>query len=159
MPSKFKGRSAHTILIPSKTISEGYKILAVYDVGYTLNRLFTSRSESIAEHHKDDNLTPTGSAYAQLCEALNSTIYWCHIVFMYNAFTTVPLLRNLRQWGIGGCGTARANASGWQQNLSAEWEREEWGDVQATTVSPAAVELKATNCTSGTDHTDVLYIR
>ena len=55
--SKFKGRSAHTVRIPSKPISEGYKILALCDAGYTLNWLFTSHTESIAEHRKDDNLT------------------------------------------------------------------------------------------------------
>ena len=87
--SKFKGRSEHTVRIPSKPISEGYKILALCDAGYTLNWLFTSCIESVSELRKDDNLTTTGSACAQLCNALITTRHRRHTVFMDNAFTTV----------------------------------------------------------------------
>ena len=113
-------------------------------MGYTLNLLFTSRIESVSELRKDDSLTPTGSACAQLCNALIPTRHRRHTVFMDNAFTTVPLLRNPRQRNIGGCGTARANASGWPQNLSVERGGEEWGDVQATVVRPVAASVDTT---------------
>ena len=72
MMSKFKGRSEHTVRIPSKPVSEGYEVLALCDAGYTLNWLFTSRIESVPELRRDDNLTPTGSACAQLLQCFNS---------------------------------------------------------------------------------------
>jgi len=47
----FIGRSAYTVRIPSNPIL-GYKVLAICDAGYTLDWLFTSRIEFIANLEK-----------------------------------------------------------------------------------------------------------
>jgi hypothetical protein len=48
MMSLCKARTVHTVRIPSKPISDGYKILAVCNAGYTLDWLYTSRVEGVA---------------------------------------------------------------------------------------------------------------
>lgn len=70
MMIRFGGRSLHTYRIPSKPITEGYKVLALCDVGYTYNWIFASRSESFAELVLLEHLTPTASAVFQLTTAL-----------------------------------------------------------------------------------------
>lgn len=85
---KFKGRSAHTVRIPSKPIPVGYKVLALCDAGYTIDWLYTSRIYSIAGVEKVAGLTTTGSAILRLCNSLDSISYW-YIVYMDNAFATI----------------------------------------------------------------------
>ena len=41
----FGGKSYHTYQMPSKPITEGYKVFALCDTGYTYNWLYASRSE------------------------------------------------------------------------------------------------------------------
>ena len=103
------GRSTHTIRLPGKPIPVGYKVLAICDSGYILNWLFTSRVDSIACLEKHPNLAPTGSAVLQLCRTLNPAKR--HIVYMDNAFSTVPLFCELQKISIGAVGTTRINSA------------------------------------------------
>lgn len=43
---QFGGQSHHTYSMPSKPITEGYKVFALYDIGYTYSWIFASRSNS-----------------------------------------------------------------------------------------------------------------
>jgi len=63
MMVKFNSRSGHTVRIPSKPISVGFKVLALCDVGYTFSWLYTSRLTSIAGVVKETELWTT----EQLC--------------------------------------------------------------------------------------------
>jgi hypothetical protein len=107
MLAECRARCVHTVRLPSKPIPWGFKILALCDAGYTLNWLYTSRIDGIAELKPHQGLTPTGAAILQLCNIFNTNLH--HVVYMDNAFTTVPLLRTLRQQGIGGCSTIHIN--------------------------------------------------
>jgi len=105
----FTGRSTHTIRLPGKPIPVGYKVLVICDSGYTLNWLFTSRVDSIACLEKHTNLSPTGSAVLQLCRSHNPEKR--HVAYMDNAFSTVPLFRELRKMSVGAVGTTRINSA------------------------------------------------
>jgi hypothetical protein len=110
MMVKFKGRSGHTIRIPSKPISVGFKVLALCDAGYTFSWLYILRLTSIADVVKETDLSMTGSAMLLLCESLDSIDYR-YTVYMDNTFATVPLLRMLRDRSISGRGTTRVNSA------------------------------------------------
>jgi len=155
MMSLCKARTVHTVRIPSKPISDGYKILAVCDAGYTLDWLYTSRVEGVAGLKKHEELTPTGSAVLQLCESVCGG--FGTTVFMDNAFSTVPLFRILRRKGIGACGTAQQNAAGWPEELRSERPEEEWGDTQAIAICPPAIDKNGNTIVS--DGADVLCMR
>jgi len=77
MMVRFGGRSKHTYRMPSKPISEGYRILALFWEGYTWNWLYTSRVSGIqlpnaSEHssHSSIHLTPTSIAIYQIAQSL-----------------------------------------------------------------------------------------
>jgi len=108
MMVNFTGRSTHTIRMPGKPIPVGYKILAICDNGYTLNWLYTSRVDSVASLIKQPNLSPTTSAVFQLCSILDT--HRRYVVYMDNAFSTIPLFRELRKLSIGAVGTTRINS-------------------------------------------------
>jgi hypothetical protein len=151
---KFKGRSGHTVRIPSKPISVGFKALALCDAGYTFSWLYTSRLTSIANVVKETELSMTGSAMLRLCESLDSIDYR-YTVYMDNAFTTVPLLRMLRDRSIGGCGTTRVNSAELPAPIKSD-VRVCWNHLTGSVVKPP------TNSDSNTIHrwdSDVLCIR
>ena len=106
----FTGRRTHTVRVPSNPIPCGYKVPEICNNGYTLDWMHASRVDPFAGLKKHPDLSPTDSAILQLCRVLDTRLRY--IVNINNAFTTVPLLRILRERGIGGCGTARTNAAG-----------------------------------------------
>ena len=68
MIARFFGRSAHTIRIKNKPTPEGYKILSLYDAGYTYTFIFTSKIKNQLEVQLIPNLNKIGSEV-------------CHLVF------------------------------------------------------------------------------
>jgi len=150
MMVKFKGRSGHTIRMPGKPIPVGYKVLAICDAGYTFDWMYTSCICSIAGLEKVAELTPTGLAILQLCSSLDSTRRY--IVYTDNAFTTVPLLRQLRSKLIGGCGTTRINSAELPIALKSD-VKQAWNTIDEFVVKPPATA--DTHCSDST----VLCIR
>ena len=116
MMISFTGRSFHTVRIPSKPIPRGYKVIALCSMGYTIDWILTSRTESFAELIKLPDLSPTSSAVLQLCHSLDTCKYH-FIIYMDNGFSTIPLFQKLRERKIGACGTTRVNRIGYPAAL------------------------------------------
>lgn len=116
MMISFTGRSFHTVRIPSKPIPRGYKVIALCSMGYTIDWILTSCTESFAELTKLSNLSPTSSAVLQLRRSLDTSSYH-FIIYMDNGFSTIPLFQKLREHKIGACGTTRVNRIGYPATL------------------------------------------
>ena len=106
----FGGRSFHTYRIPSKPITEGFKVFALCDVGYTYSWIFASQANSCAGLILQEDLTPTGSTVFQLATSLPYSSGLHFNIYMDNYFPSLSLFTKLRSLGIGGCETARVNA-------------------------------------------------
>ena len=109
MMVQFFGRSKHTVRTPKKPIKEGFKIFAICQRGYTYNWLYCSRTMGIAELPPHPTPASTQAAVSHLALSLPYEDYDFN-VYTDNLFTTVPLQLELRDRGIGGAGTTRANA-------------------------------------------------
>ena len=96
----FSSRSFHTLRIPSKPIPIGYKVISLCSMGYTIDWMLTSHTESFAELKKPPDLSQKSSIVIQLCRSLDSYRYH-FIIYMDNGFSTVPLFRKLRGKNIG----------------------------------------------------------
>jgi len=112
MMIRFQGRSAHTIKMPNKPISLGYKVLALCDAGYTFDWELTSRITSFASSKqikKPYPLSPTSSAVLQM---LTTLPYRTHFftAYMDNYFSNIRLFARLLDFGIGACGTVRCSS-------------------------------------------------
>ena len=132
MMISFTGRSFHTVRIPSKPIPRGYKVIALCSMGYTIDWILTSRTESFAELVKLPDLSPTSSAVLQLCRSLDTRRYH-FIIYMDNGFSTIPLFQKLRECKIGACGTTRVNRIGYPAALE-EKVFMEWNTIDGCTV-------------------------
>jgi hypothetical protein len=115
MMIRFSGRGRHTVRMPNKPITEGYKVFTICDHGYTMNWRYHSRVKGISELSLNYRemigiSAPSVAVVYQLAE--QSLPYKTHdfIVYMYNLFSTVDLYKKLREIGIGACGTARVQA-------------------------------------------------
>ena len=109
---RFQGRSAHTIKMPNKPISLGYKVLALCDAGYTFDWELTSRITSFASSKqikKPYPLSPTSSAVLQM---LTTLPYRTHFftAYMDNYFSNTRLFARLLDYGIGACGTVKCSS-------------------------------------------------
>jgi Transposase IS4 len=100
----------------NKPISEGYKIFALCDHGYTYTFLPTSRVQQNAEVRRVDGITYTGCIVLHLVLQLPYRDKTFNI-FMDNYFSSVPLFSYLRAKGIGACGTVRPNSRGFPKEL------------------------------------------
>lgn len=104
---RFLGRLAHTIKMPNKPIGLGYKVLAVYDAGYTYDWELTSRVEGFAtsiHQKKPYPLLPTSSAVLQILVKLPYRSYF-FTVYIDNYFSNIRLFACLLDHGIGACRT------------------------------------------------------
>lgn len=131
MMIRFGGRSHHTYRMPSKPITEGYKVFALCDIGYTYSWIFASRSNSFTGLISHPDLTPTGATVFQLATSLPySTSSGLHFnIYMDNYFPSQALLIKLRELGIGACGTARVNASAFPPELHDDRKNIPWNEV------------------------------
>jgi hypothetical protein len=104
------GCSLHTYKMPHKPISQGYKLYALADHGYVWYWIWASRAKSIVEVVKQEGLTMTGSMVYQLLQKLPQEP-GRYTVYLDNYFTSINLFKQLRDKGIGACGTTRVSAS------------------------------------------------
>nr|AHE80947.1 putative transposase [Tuber indicum] len=120
MMIRFLGRSAHTIKMPNKPISLGYKVLALCDAGYTYDWELTSRIASFATSEQQKMpypLSPTSSAVLQM---LTTLPYRTHFftAYMDNYFSNIRLFARLLDYGIGACGTVRCSSKDFPPSLN-----------------------------------------
>lgn len=99
--------SYHTYRMPSKPITEGYKVFALCDIGYTFDWIFASWVDSSSGLNLPTELTPT---------SLPGTFGHFNF-YMYSYFTYQQLLAKLRDLGIGGCGTPSWVDQGFHKSL------------------------------------------
>jgi hypothetical protein len=107
---RFLGRAIETLKIPSKPISEGFKLWVVAQKGYFLQWLFHMPGKGPVGCPKVKVLNPTQSVVPFLVKKLP---YWekgRYHVFLDNLFTSAPLFVYLHHSKIGASGTARKNA-------------------------------------------------
>ena len=129
MMIRFGGRSHHTYRMPSKPITEGYKVFALCDKGYTYSWIFASRSDSFAGLVLQKDLTPTGSTVFQLACTLPYTSGLHYNIYMDNYFPSQSLFIKLRSLGIGACGTARVNKSAFPPDLVDQRKNIPWNEM------------------------------
>ncbi|RFU24234.1 hypothetical protein B7463_g12098, partial [Scytalidium lignicola] len=93
--------------MPSKPISQGYKLFGVADHGYLYNFIWSSKAWSIIEVFWKPELTKTGSLVRELALSLPRH----HItIYMDNYFSSIPLFEELRKCQFGAVGTTRPHA-------------------------------------------------
>jgi hypothetical protein len=108
------GRSQHIYKMPNKPIKQGYKLYGLADHGYMWYWLWASRTKSLVEVVIDKNptLTKTGSMVLQLLRKLPThSDGGVYTVYLDNYFTSIELFKQLRELGIGACGTTRPKSS------------------------------------------------
>jgi len=137
----FSGQSHHTYHMPSKPITEGYKVFALCDIGYTYSGIFASRSSSFSGLILQEDLIPTGSTVFQLATSLpySSSLELHFNIYMDNYFPWQALLVKLRELGIGACGTACVNVSAFPPDLYDSRKDIPWNEVSG---GPADMEGK-----------------
>src|SRR6185369_5340910 len=94
---------------------EGFKILSLCESGYTFTFLPTSRVSS-NDVPRVNGLNKVGCLVHYLVTQLPYHRL-SYNVYMDNYFSNVPLYQNLRQIGIGACGTVRKTASRFPKEL------------------------------------------
>ena len=109
--SRFMGRTAEIVNIPSKPIPEGYKIWVLANGGYVLDWLYHTRGDGPVD--LDEywtwwcNLPKTQALVCELVKQQGIHDDCRHMVWMDNLFTSAELLRRLKKEGFGAAGTAR----------------------------------------------------
>ena len=123
----FSGRDANTIRMKNKPVSEGFKIFALCDHGYTYDTLPTSRIHQNEEVKIVNGINYTGSIVLHLALKLPYRRKTFNI-FMDNYFSSIPLFSYLRNKNIGACGTVRTNSKKFPEELKAlTKEKKRWG--------------------------------
>ena len=115
----FCGRSWDTFKMPNKPIGEGYKAFCLADCGYLFDFRMVSQLQSTPGVEDIDNLSHTSSTVLSLAMSLPYQ-YQAFVIYIDNYFNNVPLFLKLRKLGIGACGTARQNCSGFPKELKVE---------------------------------------
>jgi hypothetical protein len=90
--------------MPSKPISQGYKIFGIADHGYLYNWLWSSREKGLQEILRFPTLTPTGCLVRTLALSLPRRYL---TIYLDNYFTSIPLFIELRACNFGAVGTTR----------------------------------------------------
>src|SRR5450755_65691 len=102
-----KGRSQHTLQIPSKAAGKGYKVYALYSLGYLYNFVFINRTQKIAEIPIKKGVRYTSTIIQYLMRRLlNGNTR--HVIYLDNFFTTVSLLNIFKILKIKATGTCKA---------------------------------------------------
>ncbi|CAG8821172.1 7628_t:CDS:2, partial [Racocetra persica] len=110
MIARFTGRSVHTVRMKSKPTPEGYKILSLYDSGYTWIFSFLSRVEKATNLPTVQGINEIGQhvCYLVFQLPLQSRAF---TIYIDNFFTSIPLFQHLWNNRIGACGTVRTNSA------------------------------------------------
>ena len=127
---RFTGRAFETVNIPSKPTPEGFKVWVVANQGYILDWLWDAKGDKkgpvdLDEYWtKDKGFSRTQAVVLDLLlQELDGKRYFDknkHIVWLDNLFTSVKLLRQLREEGIGAAGTVRTTKT--RREVVDEWE-------------------------------------
>jgi len=127
---RFTGRAFETVNIPSKPTPEGFKIWVVADQGYILDWLWHAKGDKkgpvdLDEYWtKDKGFSKTQAVVLDLLlQELDGKRYFHrnkHIVWLDNLFTSVKLLHQLREEGIGAAGTVRTTKT--RREVVEEWD-------------------------------------
>ena len=96
MIARFSGRSAHTVRIKNKPTPEDYKILSLYDAGYTYTFIFTSRIQTHPEIQQVSDLSKVGNEVYHLTSQLPIEDKSFNI-YMDNYFSSIKLFKYLRE--------------------------------------------------------------
>jgi hypothetical protein len=122
MMVRCKAHSAPTWSMKQKPIKSGYKIYGLAEAGYLYSFRFTSPPKQgdgeegeyygVTTHELagGTHLKPLSNMVLDLCLDLPYKRY-SFILFTDNLFSNIPLFKILRDYGIGACGTARANSA------------------------------------------------
>ena len=110
----FKGRIAYKQYTPNKPIKWGLKeyVLAEAKTGYVLRHLPYVGKYTIPDNN-DESLA-TEKVVFELCKNYENKGYK---VYLDNFYNSPKLCQNMKQRGIGVCGTVRANRKGFPQEL------------------------------------------
>lgn len=127
---RFGSKSHHTYHMPSKPITEDYKVFALCDKGYTYSWILASWSDSFAGLVLQKDLTPTGSIVFQLASTLPYTTGLHYNIYMDNYILSQALFIKLRSLGIGACGTARVNKSAFPPDLVDKRKNIPWNEMK-----------------------------
>jgi len=103
MVVRFKGRSRDTMKFRNKPTSQGYKVYALAEKGYTY--AFSWASKGVKR-------TVTSIVLDLVLQLPYKHSHVYYNIYMDNFFTSLALFSTLRQYGIGAVGTARSNISG-----------------------------------------------
>ena len=101
------GHTRHTIKAPHKPIKQGYKIWALGDLGYIYNWHWYSKTrgtEDLDTRSHQNAMTDTQTLVMSLAKSLPNPDQ-DYILYLDNLFTNGPLVKALRQLGIGVMGT------------------------------------------------------
>ena len=108
--------SRDTFKMLNKLIGEGYKVFCLADHSYLFDFHIASRLQSTPGVEDINNLSSTSSTVFSLAMSLPYK-HKVFTIYMDNFFCNVPLFLKLRKFGIGACGTARQNSSGFPEEL------------------------------------------
>ncbi|KAI3655789.1 hypothetical protein MP638_005583 [Amoeboaphelidium occidentale] len=142
MMVRFGGRSKDRYRIQGNPISEGYKIFALCDSGFTYSFLFASSREKtlLEEDFTGEQLNETQKEVLTLSRTLPKGHF---DIYMDNYFTSVKLFSKLRSEGIGACGTVRASSGNFPPSLRGVRDqrglRAEWGKLGGVVVNDVMV--------------------
>ena len=112
MMIQFGGRTQHTSRMPNKPITEGYKVFAICDHGYTLKWRFHSPCSGISDlspsYQEAIGISASSVAIVyQLVEQSLPYHMYNFVVFTDNLFSAPDLFKKLRLMEVGACGTSR----------------------------------------------------
>ena len=110
---RFQGRSAATVNITSKPVSEGYKIWVLANAGYVIDWLSHAKGDKLGPVDldefwtKEEGFSKTQAAVLDLLTQQGISSNNRHVVWLDNLFTSARLLSILRDIGFGAAGTVR----------------------------------------------------
>jgi hypothetical protein len=128
----FKGRSSHTVKMPGKPISEGYKIWVLScRGGYIIDWLYHSRidgAQGCSKRKQRYYLPPVPYRWTPLAETFEVPVLLMErlifriphqnwLLFLDNLFLTVELAHILLQMGVGVMGTTRKDRNSIPRDL------------------------------------------
>lgn len=133
----FKGRSSLKQYLPLKPIKRGFKVWAICCAvtGYLVCLdVYEGKHNTPVNRRKEDTLG--SSVVIQLCKAFE-TLGYC--IFFDRFFTTIPLIKQLLNKGLFGCGTIQRNRKHLPNNLLKSDKTKKTGDYDSVSSGDLSV--------------------
>jgi hypothetical protein len=146
-------RTVHLVQIDCKAAGKGYKIYTLACGSYLYNWMYTSKAAKVpeakyyeprSEGYEDDAFTDTERMVLTLVESMLKSQpqgFQFQVVFN-NFFTTTRLFDELRSWGIGAFGTAKAGSGMPRPHILIDkvaTKEKNYGEVVNTVISQGRV--------------------